>query len=169
MKRIICLGIILILCFVCQTTIFPHFTLAGISPNILLIFVVSFAFMQGKKEGMLLGFFCGLLIDIFFNSVIGINAALYMYIGYLAGYFNAIYYSEIIILPIILITGFDLLYNLVIYIFCFLLRNKLSLVFYIRKLFIPEAVYTMLIGIILYMIFHKINSYLTVKEEGSVE
>lgn len=43
---------------------------------------VSFGFMRGKKEGMFVGFFCGLLIDIFYGSMIGFYALIYMYMDF---------------------------------------------------------------------------------------
>ena len=53
---------------------FKALTFANISPNLLIIAVSSFGFMRGRKEGMWVGFFCGLLIDIFFGNLIGIYA-----------------------------------------------------------------------------------------------
>lgn len=51
---------------ICLTgTVFQTLSIASIVPNLLLILTVSFGFMRGKKEGMFVGFFCGLLIDIF--------------------------------------------------------------------------------------------------------
>ena len=37
---------------------------------------------------MLTGFFCGLLTDLFFESIIGFNAILYLWVGYFSGYFT---------------------------------------------------------------------------------
>ena len=71
MKRRIVLFIIITLCFVLQTTLFKTLSFANISPNLLIIAVSSFGFMRGKKEGLWVGFFCGLLIDIFCGNYIG--------------------------------------------------------------------------------------------------
>ena len=65
MRRIIVGGIGIILCFVCQTALFGMLKLADIAPNIMLILVASVAVMRGQKEGMLIGCFSGLLLDIF--------------------------------------------------------------------------------------------------------
>jgi len=62
--------------------------------------------MRGKKEGLYIGFFTGILLDIFSGSVIGINALIYMYIGYLNGYFRKMFYPEDIKLPMLLIKSF---------------------------------------------------------------
>ena len=85
MKRIITLAILIILCYILQVSVFSYFKLAGIIPNIMLILVVSFALMRGQIEGLLLGFFTGLLIDIMAGDALGFYALLYMLIGYTNG------------------------------------------------------------------------------------
>ena len=69
MRRKIVLFIIITICFVLQTTLFKAFAIAGISPNLLIIAVSSFGFMRGKKEGLWIGLFSGLLIDIFLRKL----------------------------------------------------------------------------------------------------
>ena len=62
MKRKITVAIIVIICFVLQCTLFKALSIASISPNLLIIVTSSFGFMRGKKDGLLVGFFCGILI-----------------------------------------------------------------------------------------------------------
>ena len=61
LKRIIVLGILIIICFVLQTSLLPFIEIANINPNLLLILTVSFGLMRGRMEGMFVGFFCGFL------------------------------------------------------------------------------------------------------------
>ena len=56
MKRIIVLGILIIICFVLQTSLLPLIEIANINPNLLLILTVSFGLMRGRMEGMFVGF-----------------------------------------------------------------------------------------------------------------
>ena len=90
MKRFIVSIILIILCFLLQTTFFKGLAFGGIVPNLLIIITSSFGFMRGEKTGLIIGFFCGLLADIFFGNVIGLNAMIYMYIGYANGKFHQI-------------------------------------------------------------------------------
>lgn len=69
MRRKIVLFIIIAICFLLQTTVFRALTFANIGPNLLIIVVSSFGLMRGKKEGLWVGFFCGLLIDIFLGFI----------------------------------------------------------------------------------------------------
>ena len=140
----------IIIGYLLQTTLFKAITLAGIVPNILLIITSAFGFMRGKNEGMFIGFFSGLLIDIFFGKIIGFYALVYMFIGFVNGFFRRIFYPEDIKLPMILIGLSDLLYCFLCYIFLFMLRGKLHLGYYFVHIMLPEVVYTVLVTLILY-------------------
>ena len=94
MRRKLILAVLILLAFVLQGTVFQTLSIASIVPNLLLILTVSFGFMRGKKEGMFVGFFCGLLIDIFYGSMIGFYALIYMYIGFCNGFLYKIFFDE---------------------------------------------------------------------------
>ena len=121
--------------------------------------------MRGKKEGLWVGFFCGLLIDIFCGNYIGLYALIYMYIGFINGLFQKRFYPDDIKLPMLLIGGSDLFYNLVVYFFMFLLRGRFSFLYYLKSIIIPEFVYTMVISILLYLVFLKVNQKLEAYEK----
>ncbi len=49
MKRKIVVTIIIIICFVLQSTLFKALAIASISPNLLIIVTSAFGFMRGKR------------------------------------------------------------------------------------------------------------------------
>ncbi len=167
MRKILTLAITAIICFLLQTTVFQALKLAGISPNIILILVVSFGLMRGRTEGMLLGFFCGLLLDILYGGYLGIFAMVYLLIGYINGCFNHMFYADDVILPLGLIIANDLLLNLCIYILYFLLRNRLDFLFYLRYTILPEMIYTIVITLVLYKVLLAIHLWLKANEKRS--
>lgn len=167
MKRCITIGFIIIICFILQSTLFHYLALAGVVPNLLLIVTMSFGLMRGRKEGMLVGFFSGLLIDIFFGTVLGPYALIYMTMGYINGFFHRIYYLEDVLLPMIMISMNDLIYNILIYLIYFLLRNRLDFGEYLITLILPEMLYTILITLFFYKLLVRIN--LRLKKSKEVE
>lgn len=167
MRRKITVFVIITICFLLQTTLFKVLSFASISPNLLIIAVSAFGFMRGRKEGLFIGFFAGLLLDIFAGSILGMNALLYMYIGYINGMFRKLFYPEDIKLPMLLIAGSDLCCNLIIYFFLFLFRNRYDFNYYFLHLMIPELVYTMVVTIFLYFIILKVNQRLETIEKRS--
>jgi len=116
--------------------------------------------MRGRRAGMLTGFTCGLLIDIFFGSVIGFYALVYMVIGYLNGIFQSLFYPEDVKLPMILISLSEVVYCFICYVFLFLLRSRLHLGYYIVHIILPEIVYTIVATIVLYRGILYVNEWL---------
>lgn len=167
MKRKIIVIITVIICFLLQSTLFQTLSFASISPNLLVIVTSAFGFMRGKKEGMVIGFFSGLLMDIFYGSVLGFYALIYMYVGYANGFFRKIFFPEDIKLPMILISVSDLACNLLVYFFQFLFRKQFAFDYYLIHIIIPEWVYTILVTIFMYFILLKINQKLEMTEKRS--
>ena len=108
MRRNLTISVFVVVCFVLQSTLFKQLSFDGISPNLLIVLTSAFGFMYGPGCGLTVGFFSGLLIDIFFGDVLGFYALIYMYIGYINGIFQTIFYKEDIKLPLLLITVSDL-------------------------------------------------------------
>lgn len=167
MRRKIVIAIIIIVCFLLQCTIFKSLSIASISPNLLVVVTASFGFMRGRKEGLFVGFFCGILIDLLFGDVIGFYALIYMFIGYLNGFFKRIFFPDEIRLPIFLIALSDFCCNIVIYFILFWFRGRFAFGYYLLHTILPELVYTMAVAILLYFILLKINQKLEEIEKRS--
>ena len=157
MRRILTLTILIILSFVLQTTLFTLHDLSGTAPNLLLILTMSFGIMRGRKEGMLTGFFSGLLYDLFYGSLVGPYAFFYMLIGYMNGMFHKKYLMEDISLPVLIIAFDQLVFDLVIYIIGFVLRNRANLGYFLIHRMLPQILYDVLITVIVYRLLLRIN------------
>ncbi|MDD6492722.1 MAG: rod shape-determining protein MreD [Firmicutes bacterium] len=167
MKRFFISALLIIMCFLLQTTVFKGLAFGGIVPNLLIVLTASFGFMRGEKTGLIIGLFCGFLVDIFFGSVLGLNAMIYMYIGYINGKFNRIFYPEDIKLPLGLILVSDFIYGFIYYIILFLMRGRFNISYYVVHIILPEAVYTLLVTLLLYPLILWINKKLEDSEKRS--
>lgn len=167
MKRGIITAILIFICFLLQCTVFRTLSFGGIVPNLLIVLTSAFGFMRGEKSGLVIGFFCGLLVDIFFGSVIGFYALLYMYIGYMNGKFCSVFFPQDIKLPVILISLSDLFFGLCCYTILFLLRGRFNFSFYFLHIILPEIVYTILVTLVLYPFILWINTRLEQHEKRS--
>lgn len=165
MRRKVVIGILIWVCLVLQSTVFQMFSLGSIAPNLLIVLTSTYGFMRGKKEGLIIGFISGFMIDLLYGDLIGLNALLYMYIGFANGFFHKIFYDDDIKLPVILITVSDLIYGILTYVFSFLLRGRLDFTYYLKRIIIPEVVYTVLVTIVLYRIILAINHKLEAIEK----
>lgn len=82
MKSKITLFFTILICFLLQSTVISRIAIGSITPNLILILCISMGLMRGRKSGMWTGFFCGFLVDMFYGSVFGFYALIYMYIGF---------------------------------------------------------------------------------------
>ena len=164
MIRTITMTLLILITFILQSTVFQSLSIASIAPNLMLILTVSLGFMRGKKEGILVGFFCGILIDIFYGNLLGFYALIYMYIGYLNGFLCKVYYDEDVKVPMILTAISDLAYGFAVYGLQFMLRGRLHVMNYVWHIMLPEMIYTVLITVIIYRPLYRLNHWLTERE-----
>lgn len=160
MRRTIITGILILVCFLLQSTVFQGIAFNGIVPNLLIVLTAAFGFMRGDKEGLLIGFFCGILCDIFFGDVVGFYALTMMYIGFLNGKFSGGFYPEDIKLPLALIVISDVSYGMICYVSLFLLRGRLDFPYYFMHIILPEVVYTTVVTIFFYPLILILNVWL---------
>ena len=151
-KRTVLYILVILACFILQTTVFQTLAIGSIVPNLLLIATISFGFMRGKITGIWTGFLCGILKDLFYGNLLGFYALVYLCIGYGAGCCTKIFYDEEIRVPMFLVAVGDLIYGLAVYGFQFLMRGRIEIFFYLRRIIIPEAIYTVLITVVLVLV-----------------
>ncbi|HJC51338.1 MAG TPA: rod shape-determining protein MreD [Candidatus Anaerostipes avistercoris] len=167
-KRVIFYILSIIICFLLQTTVFEFFSLADVVPNVLLILTVTMGFIRGKKTGIVIGFICGLLIDIFSGDVLGQYAVLYLLFGYANGWFHTHFFEDEILLPIGLLAANSLVYSFVIFFFFFALRGRFHFLTYLIHVMIPEAVYTGIVALVLYKILLAVSVRISDGEKRSM-
>lgn len=171
MKSKIVLLLTILICFLLQCTVLHLISIGSITPNLLLILCVSMGLMRGRKSGLWVGFFSGLLIDLFYGSLFGFYALIYMYVGFFSGYACKIYYDDDIKVPMLLVGIADLFYNIAVYGLQFLLRGRLNIGTYLYRIIVPEIFYTVFMTILVYKVFYFINyrfMNITRKESESI-
>lgn len=167
-RRRIIMILLIFFCFLLQSTIFRTFAVANIAPNLLVILTVSFGLMRGKREGMFVGFWGGILSDLFFRDALGFTALLYVIIGYSCGFCYRIFYDDDVKMPVLLIAASDVGYGIAMYLLQFLLRGRMDFFYYFRRIIIPEMIYTVVITLIFYRLLLLLNRKLEKAEQRSV-
>lgn len=142
--------LILIINFIFQTTILPHFSIAGVTPNTALIIVVIVALLKGKYKGAFIGLVAGLLQDVFFSKIIGINALIFFLIGYVVGLLDNKTFKEGLILPFLAVVISTFSYHIMYYFFMMFLSTDVSFLTIIKDIALKEAIYNSIISIFVY-------------------
>lgn len=168
-RRILITAAMIIVLFLLQGTVFSRLTLGNAAPNCLLILISFAGFTRGRKEGMIVGFFSGLLMDLFFGRWFGMYALIYMYIGFINGFFRKVFFGDDMKLPLLFIGVSDLMYGYIIYFFLFFTRQRTDVLFYTLNIILPEAVYSILLAVILYVPLLLIYNWLGKTDQRSTK
>lgn len=168
MKRKLVMAVLIIVCLILQQSVFEFLSIGSITPNLLIILICTFGLIRGRRTGMFTGLVCGLLLDIVQGSYLGLHGLIYMYVGYCCGFCYRIFYDDDIKTALILTGIADIVYNLFLYLTQFLLRGRTDILFYLRRIIIPEVLYTLIITLVLYRFCYWINKKLEQTEQRSI-
>lgn len=85
-KRVGAITGVVVIALAVQSTLLGKATLLGVVPQLVLVVVVSIAYIDGERVGVVTGFTGGLLQDLLLpQSIIGLTALVYILIGYAVG------------------------------------------------------------------------------------
>jgi len=158
--RALVVGAVLVLNIILQSTLFQHFEILNMLPNTALLIVVSYAILRGDIEGAIVGFFAGLLQDLFFAQYIGFYAMCGAVTGYLCGKPFKDFFRENYLMPVILVVAAMFANEIVFYVFHFLLFGQTDFWYYFHKLMLPATVYTLFLSIPVYRVVYGLNERL---------
>jgi rod shape-determining protein MreD len=96
-----------------QSTLAPHARLLGVAPDIVLLFTVSWALLQGAREGVLVALIGGLVLDSLSAEAFGGQTLALLVVGTLAGIAGANIFRTERLLPYMAIVVATMLYYLV--------------------------------------------------------
>ena len=159
-KRVLVLFGIVLALFLIQTAILPRIPYLVSVPNLMLIATFAFGFLRGRVEGMIVGVLSGLLMDVFHGGVIGFYTLIFLYIGYMNGILAKYLVSDVILLPMGLCLINEIFYSGYVYVFGFLIRNRVDFGSYFHSVIMPEFLLTVLATVIVYGLILLINRWL---------
>ena len=158
MKKVIaniCLIIVFFIIYFLQANFFTWFTIAGVMPNLFVIFVLFISLFAGKKLGITFGLIIGIYLDLLLGRTIGISGILLGIIGFLGEYLDNNFSKESRITIMLMSTGAVILYELAEYIF-YIFRLGVNVQIYeLIKILTIEIMYNAIIIAIIYPIIQK--------------
>ena len=152
---VLCLIFAFFVIYFLQANFFTWFTIAGIKPNLFIIFILFISLFAGRKLGVVFGVTSGIILDLLIGRTIGISGILLGIIAFLGNYFDKNFSKESRFTIMIMIIGCTILYEIIGYIYyIFRLNIQFELYSFIKILFV-EALYNAIIAIIIYPIIQK--------------
>lgn len=138
-----------------QINIFNNLTIAGIKPNLFIIFVLFVGLFVNSSVGIVMGVFVGIVLDLLYGKSIGISAVMYCIIGYLGTYFDKNFSKENKFTIILMCAGATAIYEFGYYMLSSLIINFDRENFQFLKILIIEVIYNILLTIIIYPLIQK--------------
>lgn len=140
--------------FMIDTYLIDIISIKGITPDLILIFLIFISLRASQITATLTGFCGGVFQDLFTFGVLGLSSLIKSLLCFIAFYFQrlrnmqAIYYLAIIFFVTTLIH--DQVYQ-----FILLLGTNQKLFSSFLYHSIPKALYTMIVALIINLLFHK--------------
>ena len=158
MKKIL-LGILayivfLILYFL-QTNFFSWFTIAGVAPNLFIIFILLLGLFTDNIFSIILGLIAGITLDFAGAKTIGITALMFCTIAIIASYFDKNFSKENKISIIVMIVGMTVVFEGASYFLnAFIMDTTIESVAFLKILAI-EVIYNVILSLIFYGLIMK--------------
>lgn len=143
--------------FLLQVNIFQNFTIAGVVPNLFVIFILFIGLSANATLGISFGVICGLIVDLIYSKSIGITAVMLCVIGYLGAYFDRNFSKENKITIIIMVAVSTIIYEVGYYAINLMILGFNAEIFFFLKILAIEVLYNILLTIILYPIIQKMG------------
>ena len=140
-----------------EVNILSSFTIAGIKPDLFVIYILFIGLYGTQFWGITFGVMCGLILDLIFEKTIGISAVMLCMIGYLGSYFDKNFSKESRLTIIFMVIGSTIIYELGSYFLNSIILEFDRELLYFTKILVVEVLYNVLLTIILYPLIQKIG------------
>lgn len=140
---------LLLVSYLLQYSVFIRIPVINCAPNLMLLVTFAFAYIRNKNAGMLVGFFAGLFIDVFYCDVIGYNALIFLLVGFVCGSLRKVYYSDSLFTQLFIFTICEISCCLLYFFFWHILQSKFDFAYSFTHVMLPEIIFTLFAGILL--------------------
>jgi len=158
MRSRIILYIILIFTFVTtQVTLLNFVKIFGVTPNIVIILIVSISLLEGRIHGATVGFFTGLCLDAVVGIALGFQALLGMLLGLALGNINKRFFKENIFVMATCTFISTILFESTITFAYYLYGIEMEFFITLKTIILPEALINSVLGLVLFLVIVQVN------------
>ena len=154
---VIGLIIVFFVIYFLQVNIFSTFTIAGVRPNLFVIYVLFIGLFANQIVGISLGVIFGIILDLLYGKTIGVSAVMLCVIGYLGSYFDKNFSKENKLTIIFMVAGSTFIYELGSYFLNSIILEFSREYLYFLKIAFLEILYNVLLSIIIYPLIQKVG------------
>lgn len=100
MSKYIKLAFTSLIVIILQISLFNNFTIFGRNINLILMYLIFYSQLYGKKTGLIISIINGLVYDILLSSSVGLKTLGFVLSAYIIGYFSEYIFSDKILVSI---------------------------------------------------------------------
>ena len=170
MKKIIInisLILVFILMYILTVNFFSWFKIAGVMPNLFVIFVLFIGLYCSRGVGTVYGVIFGILLDFFVGKRVGVTAIMLGIVGIIGGTFDKNFSKESRITIMIMVVLSTLFYEVGLYVTNCFIYNMDPQVFEFIQILSIECLYNLLIITILYPLMQKLGYKIEEEYKGN--
>jgi len=157
--KVVLTVIMIFILTVLQTTIVQGFEIFHVVPNLLFITVVCYGILHGDYGALAVGIACGLLLDITGARVVGMNTLLCALAAYFCICVSDSLFNNNVLVAMVFVLVLSIPYELIIYIFNFVIWGRGNFVYALFCKVLPGAVYNFLVTVLLYPIIKRVTFF----------
>lgn len=156
------LGLILtfLMIYFLQANFFTWFNIAGIKPNLFIVFILFIGLFIGNKLGFVFGLILGIFLDLLIGKSVGISGIMLAIVGLIGEYLDNNFSKDSRVTLILMVMGSTAIYELGAYIFQILRWNIALEILPFVKTIVIEVIFNVVLVIILYPIMQKAGNAL---------
>ena len=133
-----------------QSNFFNWFNIAGVMPNVFIIFVLFIGLFTNKTVGTIYGVVIGLILDFLFSQKIGIQAVTLGLVGFLAAIFDKNFSKDSRMTIMLMVLGSTVIVEVLNYLIAYMFLGINVEIFYFIRTLIIEVIYNIILTIIIY-------------------
>lgn len=150
-----------------QSNFFNWFTIAGVKPNLFVIYILFIGLFGNKTIGVIYGIAIGIILDLLFYEKIGMNLIGLSLIAFLAIIFDKNFSKDSRITIIFMVFGLTILFEITKYFMGYVLYSINIEIFQFIKILLIEVIYNVLITTIIYPLIQKFGYLIENEYKGS--
>lgn len=161
-------AMLMILFYALQTSLLTFVNFDGFSANLMLLLIVSVAYLRGHEVGAFFGFMAGLLQDLTTGSYFGLAMFSYMTVGLVFGKFSVNLFREQSLLPVISSIPALAMHFAIMITFLFLLGRRVDLIRFVCSDFWPIVIIQLALAYPVYRLAYALNEFSKQRRGGSL-
>jgi rod shape-determining protein MreD len=149
--------IVFIILYFIQADFFSWFTIAGVSPNLFIMFILFLGLFTDNTFSIIIALITGITLDLVMGRTVGITAIMFCLVSIIASYFDKNFSKESKLTIMTMVVGMTVICETCNYLLnALILETPVEIVSFIKILLI-EVLYNGILTIIFYSLFLKLG------------